>query len=55
MNGDGLDDMYVGGAKWQAGQLLIQLAGGRFRQANEPVFGADSIYEERALLSQLAT
>ena len=30
-NGDGLDDIYVGGAKWQAGELWLQRADGRFR------------------------
>ncbi len=47
VNGDGLDDMYVGGAKWQAGQLLIQTAGGQFRPSpSERVFRADSVHED---------
>ena len=31
VNGDGLDDMYAGGAKWQAGSLLIQQANGNIQ------------------------
>jgi len=46
VNGDGLDDMYVGGAKWQAGRLFIQSASGRFRSASEGVFQADSLAED---------
>jgi hypothetical protein len=46
VNGDGLDDMYVGGAKWQAGRLFIQLPNGQFRAGNEAAFNADSLYED---------
>jgi hypothetical protein len=46
VNGDGLDDLYVGGAKWQAGRLLVQQRDGRFRPSNERVFGADSLAED---------
>ncbi len=50
VNGDGLDDMYVGGAKWQPGQLLIQTANGRFRSGSESVFRADSLSEDVAAI-----
>jgi hypothetical protein len=46
VNGDGLDDIYVGGAKWQAGRLLVQQRDGTFRASNERVFGADSLHED---------
>ena len=46
VNGDGLDDLYVGGAKWQAGRLLIQSSNGQFRSSSEPVFQADSLAED---------
>jgi hypothetical protein len=46
VNGDGLDDMYVGGAKWQRGRLFVQEPGGRFREANAPALNADSVYED---------
>src|SRR6267142_3382501 len=46
VNGDGRDDIYVGGAKWQAGALFLQDEGGRFRAAAEPAFRADSLDED---------
>jgi hypothetical protein len=46
VNGDGLDDMYVGGAKWQPGRLLVQTANGQFRSSSERVLRADSLSED---------
>ncbi|MFN2572324.1 MAG: VCBS repeat-containing protein, partial [Gemmatimonadales bacterium] len=46
VNGDGRDDIYAGGAKWQAGRLLLQGANGGFHVADEPVFRADSLHED---------
>ncbi|MGH7130300.1 MAG: ASPIC/UnbV domain-containing protein, partial [Planctomycetaceae bacterium] len=46
VNADGLDDIYIGGAKHQAGRLLIQLPGGAFQAGSEAVFGADSLNED---------
>ncbi|MGH7698944.1 MAG: VCBS repeat-containing protein, partial [Gemmatimonadales bacterium] len=46
VNGDGLDDVYVGGAKWQAGALFIQRRDGTFRRADERAFLADSLHED---------
>src|SRR5437879_6422071 len=46
VNGDGRDDIYVGGAKWQAGELFLQDPDGRFRAASEPAFRADSLDED---------
>ncbi len=46
VNGDGLDDLYVGGAKWQKGTLLLQQRDGSFRAALQPAFAADSIPED---------
>lgn len=48
VNGDGLDDMYVGGAKLQASRMLIQQPGGGFVPSDVPVFAADSITEDVA-------
>ena len=46
VNGDGLDDIYVGGAKWQAGRLFVQQPNGTFRLSPEPAFQADSLSED---------
>jgi hypothetical protein len=41
VNGDGLEDVYVGGANGKAGSLYIQQKGGGFILKNEPAFDAD--------------
>ncbi|MGH7485989.1 MAG: VCBS repeat-containing protein, partial [bacterium] len=46
VNGDGLDDFYVGGAKWQPGRLFIQQPNGTFRATNQPSIAADSVSED---------
>ena len=46
VNGDGLDDIYVGGAKWQPGGLLLQRRDGTFRPAVASALTADSLYED---------
>ncbi|MCJ8164582.1 VCBS repeat-containing protein [Pontibacter sp. E15-1] len=46
VNGDGLDDFYIGGAKWQAGALYTQQANGKFVATNQALFQADSTYED---------
>lgn len=46
VNGDGLADIYAGGAKWQAGRLLMQQSNGRFRTVIQPAFQQDSVYED---------
>ncbi|HEX6057639.1 MAG TPA: VCBS repeat-containing protein, partial [Gemmatimonadaceae bacterium] len=46
VNGDGLDDLYVGGAKWQPGRLLLQRRDGTFRLAPQRDFVADSLHED---------
>lgn len=46
VNGDGLEDFFVGGAKWQAGQLFVQQRDGSFRPSNQPSIAADSIAED---------
>jgi hypothetical protein len=46
VNGDGLDDAYIGGAKDQAGQLLLQRPDGRFVSSNQQVFEPDRISED---------
>jgi len=46
VNGDGLDDVYFGGAKGQPGKLLLQQGDGRFVSSNEALFAADAISED---------
>ncbi|HEV2671599.1 MAG TPA: VCBS repeat-containing protein [Gemmatimonadales bacterium] len=46
VTGDGRDDIYAGGAKWQPGELLVQGPDGAFRAAVEPAFRADSLHED---------
>jgi hypothetical protein len=46
VNGDGLDDVYLGGAKYQPGRLLLQQPDGHFRPSSEEVFRADSLAED---------
>jgi hypothetical protein len=46
VNGDGLDDAYIGGAKDQAGQLLMQRPGGSFVSTNQQLFEQDRISED---------
>ena len=46
VDGDGLDDAFIGGAKDQPGQLLIQQADGRFVASNERVFEQDRVSED---------
>ncbi|MFN8357240.1 MAG: VCBS repeat-containing protein [Spirosomataceae bacterium] len=45
VNGDGLDDFFVGSSKWVAGKLYVQKGQG-FSSTNEAVFKADSVYED---------
>lgn len=41
VNGDGLEDVYVGGSSGQAGALFIQQASGQFSRQQQPDFEAD--------------
>lgn len=47
INGDGLDDVYIGGARDQAGALFLQTRDGRFRSINEQVFATDRSAEDQ--------
>lgn len=46
VNGDGLDDFFIGGAKDFAGALFIQTAEGTFKRTNKNVFELDKISED---------
>jgi hypothetical protein len=46
VNGDGLDDFFIGGAKGQPGKLLIQKKSGGFTSVSEREFAKDSVSED---------
>ncbi len=46
VNGDGLDDYYLGGARHQSGTLMIQDSPGSFRKSNESIFHRDRSFED---------
>ena len=46
VNGDGLDDVFVGGAKEQPGTLMLQRADGTFAPASAAAFAADAVSED---------
>ena len=46
VNGDGLDDAFIGGAKEQAGRLLLQRFDGTFVNSNQAVLERDRISED---------
>ncbi|MEO5600757.1 MAG: VCBS repeat-containing protein [Cyclobacteriaceae bacterium] len=46
VNGDGLQDFYIGGAKNQAGSLFVQKKSGGFINSNPDVFAADKTSED---------
>ncbi len=46
VNGDGLEDIFIGGAKGQAGALLLQRSDGSFIPGDNKVFEEDRISED---------
>ena len=46
VNGDGLEDMYLCGARYQAGQLVLQNKTGKFTASNQPAITADAENED---------
>lgn len=46
VDGDGLDDFFVGGAKWQRSRLYTQRRDGTFVSRDDAVFAADSVDED---------
>jgi hypothetical protein len=46
VNGDGLDDIFIGGAKDQASAILIQQSDGSFVKSNEKLLAQDSVSED---------
>ncbi|WP_245706087.1 VCBS repeat-containing protein [Catalinimonas alkaloidigena] len=46
VNGDGREDVYIGGAKDAPGTLFVQLSDGGFRKTSEAVFASDRVSED---------
>jgi len=46
VNGDGLDDFFIGGAKGQPSAVYVQRPNGTFRSANPALFAQDQIAED---------
>jgi len=46
INGDGLEDMFTGGAKDKSGSIFIQTHQGKFRLLNQPALEADQLAED---------
>jgi hypothetical protein len=46
VNGDGWDDVFVGGARERPGQLLLQRPDGGFASAQQDAFGSDALSED---------
>ena len=46
INGDGLDDLFIGSSKFKKPSLFIQQVNGRFLKADQPALDADSTYED---------
>lgn len=46
INGDGLEDIFIGGGKWQTGSVFVQNSNQKFVLLDQPVLKADSTYED---------
>jgi len=47
VNGDGLDDVFVGGAAGKIGTFLMQMSTGVFKEHRDPAIAKDSAYEDQ--------
>ncbi len=50
MNGDGLSDIYIGGAAGHGGQLYLQTPNGGFIKKQEQLFNQMADFEDVAVL-----
>ncbi|MEM7297932.1 MAG: ASPIC/UnbV domain-containing protein, partial [Bacteroidota bacterium] len=46
VNGDGIEDFYIGGARDFAGGLYVQTPSGRFKSTSQPTWNRDKQYED---------
>lgn len=50
VNGDGLEDIFIGGAKGFAGELFVQSSNGNFSKSDQEVFKADLNSEDTSIV-----
>jgi hypothetical protein len=50
VNGDGRDDIYIGGTSQHPGELYLQVADGEFVKKDQPAFKAFAAFEDAAVL-----
>ena len=50
INGDGLDDVFIGGATDQAAQLYFQVKNGEFELSKSNIWKSHAVYEDTAVL-----
>jgi enediyne biosynthesis protein E4 len=48
VNGDGLEDIFIGSSKWKPSALFFQTVNGKFIKSLQPLFLQDSTYEDVA-------
>lgn len=48
VNGDGNEDVFIGGAKGQAGTIYLHRGGGSLRNTSQAIFQQDAAYEDTA-------
>ncbi|HYG20577.1 MAG TPA: VCBS repeat-containing protein, partial [Ohtaekwangia sp.] len=46
VNGDGKEDIFLGGAKWKSGSILVQGKDGKFASVSQPALEKDSTFED---------
>jgi len=46
VNGDGKDDVYIGGAMGESGKLFLQFTNGSFRRSNSNPWSKDKVHED---------
>jgi enediyne biosynthesis protein E4 len=46
LNNDGLEDVYIGSAKWEKGAVYLQKPGGTFYRSIQPALDIDSTFED---------
>lgn len=46
INHDGLDDIYLGGSKWQPGKIFVQVQNIGFTEIKQPLISGDSTFED---------